>query len=159
MGNNHIGRRGISGDIHRIKEGSAATATEIREFMQDMRGKNPNEVLGAVASSGLIQGIALSTVGFIALLAVCTVVPYAWGKMSGEETAKAPAAAAADEAPEQDDEAEDKTEETAEGAADAATGPATAESAAAAAEKLGITGQKDGTPDIDALLDQSPPID
>jgi len=86
--------RGLQGDLSRAKEGSLASAAELREFVKHLRGKSPQEVLGAVANSGLIQGVALSTVGTIILMVAFTAGPYfLYGKPkpkpSPEKTAEA----------------------------------------------------------------------
>lgn len=67
---------GLRGDLHRAREGAFATTAELREFVHNLRGKSPQEVLGAVANSGLAQGVGLATFGTIVLMAVFTVLPY-----------------------------------------------------------------------------------
>ena len=69
-------RRGLQGDLQRAKAGTFATAAELREFVKNLKGKNPQEVLGAVANSGLAQGVGLATIGTVVLFAVFTVGPY-----------------------------------------------------------------------------------
>lgn len=67
---------GLRRDLQRAREGAFASAAELREFVQNMRGKSPQEVLGAVANSGLAQGVGLATVGTVILIAVFTIGPY-----------------------------------------------------------------------------------
>ncbi len=67
---------GLRRDLKRAREGAFASAAELREFVQNLRGKSPQEVLGAVANSGLAQGVGLATVGTVILMAVFTVGPY-----------------------------------------------------------------------------------
>lgn len=75
------GGQGIVRDIRRIHAGSAMTAAELRQFIRQFKGKSPHEVLGAVAQSGLAQAVGAATLGCVALVAVFTVLPYAWGKL------------------------------------------------------------------------------
>ena len=95
------GGQGIVRDVRRIRAGSAMTAAELREFIRQFKGKSPQEVLGTLAQSGLTQAVALATLGCATLVAVFTILPYAWGKMPGETrperkaTAASPAAASA----------------------------------------------------------------
>lgn len=99
---------GLRGDMYRAHDGAIATTAELREFVRNLRGKSPQEVLGAVANSGLAQGVALATFGTVVLMAVFTIVPYYvyGGKAAAaaalaakkEAAAKAEAAAAAEEA-------------------------------------------------------------
>ena len=63
-------------DLHRARENAFASTAELREFVHNLKGKSPQEVLGAVANSGLAQGVGLATVGTIILMAVFTVGPY-----------------------------------------------------------------------------------
>lgn len=76
-------KRGISGDLQRIKAGTAATNEELREFMRKLKGKRPQEVMGLVAQSGLFQGVALATIGCVVLIGTMTVVPFVWGRVFG----------------------------------------------------------------------------
>ncbi|MDB5388513.1 MAG: hypothetical protein JWM11_4159 [Planctomycetaceae bacterium] len=84
--------RGLHGDLQRAKAGSIATTAELREFVQNLRGKSPQEVLGAVANSGLVQGVAISTLGTFLLMAVFTAGPYfMYGKPAPKAKAEKPA--------------------------------------------------------------------
>lgn len=88
------GRIGLPRDLRVLKESGAASAGELREFIQQLRGRRPQEVLGLVAQSGLAQACFVSSLGTLVLLAILTAGPYAWGKMFPRPV-KAPAAAAA----------------------------------------------------------------
>jgi len=68
---------GVARDFHRLKSEGAATVAELREFLGQVRGRSPQEVLGLVAKSGLTRGIFLATLLFVVLLAALTVIPYA----------------------------------------------------------------------------------
>jgi len=88
-------------DIERLRSDSAATVAEIREFLDQMHGKSPQEVIGMVAKSGLTRSIVLATFLFVVLLVALTIGPYLWervgsgatGPATGQtDTAKEPAA-------------------------------------------------------------------
>jgi hypothetical protein len=72
-------------EFRNLKENGSASAAELAEFMAQLRGKRPQEVLGLVAQSGLTRGMASATVAVLVVLAVFTVLPYAWGKISPEK--------------------------------------------------------------------------
>src|SRR5581483_2684803 len=76
--NGPAAQRGLSADIRRIKQGTAETADELRDFVRTLKGKNPQEVLGAVAQSRLTQGVAAATFWTILFLAAGTAVPHFW---------------------------------------------------------------------------------
>ena len=76
-------------EFRNLKENGSATEAELGEFLAQLRGKRPQEVLGLVAQSGLTRGMATATVFVAAILAVFTIVPYAWSKMSPEKPAVA----------------------------------------------------------------------
>lgn len=69
---------GLRRDLKRASEGTFATAAELREFVHKLRGRSPQEVLGAVANSGLAQGVALSTLITIVVMGFFTIGPYFW---------------------------------------------------------------------------------
>jgi len=85
-------------ESQRAKAGSFASAAELREFVQNMKGRSPQEVLGAVANSGLLQGVAISTLGTIFLIALFTAGPYfLYGKAGLKAKATQPAEVRAEE--------------------------------------------------------------
>ena len=74
-------------DFKNLKRNSSATAGDLREFMREMRGKSPREMLGAIAQSTLVTSTIVSTVAIFILLVVLTVVPYGvnvWRKIKSE---------------------------------------------------------------------------
>lgn len=89
--------KGLARDIERIKSGSTATAAELREFIGALKGKRPQEVMGLVAGSSLVQCTTLATIVTVVFMAVFTVGPYLFNKLSppAPVTAQAPAAAPA----------------------------------------------------------------
>lgn len=79
----------LSRDFKNLKRNSSNTAGELREFMREMRGKSPREMLGAVAQSTLVQSTVVSAVAIFILLMVLTAVPYAMGDKETEQAADA----------------------------------------------------------------------
>ena len=61
---------GIARDLDRLKSDAGATAAEIREFLGQMRGRSPQEMIGLVAESGLTRSMFLATFLFVLSLAV-----------------------------------------------------------------------------------------
>ena len=66
----------VARDVRNLKRNSSATAVELREFMREMRGKSPAEMLGAIAQSTLVRSLIVSTASIMALMLTLTVVPY-----------------------------------------------------------------------------------
>ncbi|MCC7419613.1 MAG: hypothetical protein IT428_04995 [Planctomycetaceae bacterium] len=141
-------------NVRRMKEGTKATAAELREFLAGMRGRSPQEMLGAVAASSLVQCTVAATLITAAFFVVFTLGPYyLHGAPKPKEkpvAAAAPAAAPAEPA---------KTE--APSAAPAATNTADGKSnVEKAAEKMDLIETKPSDPkknpldkDLDNLLD------
>jgi len=68
----------------RLKSDAAASAEELRQFIARMHGKSPQEVLGAVAESGLTRGIVISAIGALVILVVFTVGPFLLNEFSAD---------------------------------------------------------------------------
>jgi len=149
---------GVSGELRRLKANSSATYDELSEFVSQMHGKSPQEVLGLVAQSGLAKGIFLSTVICAVLVVAFTVGPYYWGEAhAGGEDSKTEAAPAAKGAKST---AAAKEETANEKAAPAATGKEStpAESDNPVVEEVKKRSETKGTtpddvPELDNLLD------
>ncbi len=145
-------RSGLRGDMHRAREGAFATTAELREFVHNLRGKSPQEVLGAVANSGLAQGVILATLGTIALMAVFTVIPYSLygGKAAAKAAleAKKVAAAKAAEAASAETAAETATSTTDKAAPASKTAAGNAEKTL---EKMGESETKQADPKVNPL--------
>jgi hypothetical protein len=77
----------VTRDIRNLKRNSSTTAGELREFMREMRGKSPREMLGAVAQSTLVQSTIVSTIAIFILLLLLTAVPYAMDTSEGNVVA------------------------------------------------------------------------
>jgi hypothetical protein len=98
MSDAHQGRppRGLARDFHRARAGTKASAEELRAYVQQFRGKSPQEMLGLVTGSGLVRSTVLATVLTVIGMAAFTLGPYVWNKMSPPvaKTPKSPPAAA-----------------------------------------------------------------
>jgi hypothetical protein len=90
-----VAGRGLVRDINRLKRDGGATAAEVREFVAQMKGRSPHDVLGMVAQSSLMHGVVVATVATLVLVAVFTVGPYLLAEPVHAK-AKKPHAAAAD---------------------------------------------------------------
>lgn len=77
---------GIGADMKRLKTDASSTAEEVREFIANIKGRSPQEVLGAVSESGLVQATVQATIGCAIVLGILSVVPWL---MRSEETATA----------------------------------------------------------------------
>jgi len=91
--------RGLARDIDRIKTGSVATAAELRDFIGKLKGKRPQEVMGTIAGSSLVQCTTLATIITVVGMAIFTVGPYLWNKSRPAPTATAQAVPAPAAAP------------------------------------------------------------
>jgi hypothetical protein len=150
---------GVAADMKRLKSDSASTAEEVREFIANLKGRSPQEVLGAVSESGLVQATVQATLGCVVVLVACTVLP--WALNSDEPVVAAetePATTAATEASE--NAATDPQSETA--SADAQSGddsPSSSDAARAASamkiDETVVTDPKSNPLDgnLDKLLD------
>ena len=70
------GSGGITGDIRSVKNNGAASLTELREFIGSLKGRKPQEAIEIASSNGLIRGLMISTIGFLVVLFVFTVIPF-----------------------------------------------------------------------------------
>ena len=80
---------GIGRDVQQVREGSTASAAELREFLQQMKGKAPQEVLGMIAQSSLVQSTVIATLGCVVVLFAGSAIPWAWAKASPAPAAPA----------------------------------------------------------------------
>jgi hypothetical protein len=148
---------GLSADMKRLKSDTSSTAEEVRDFIANLKGRSPQEVLGAVSESGLVQATVQATFGCIVVLAICTVAPWAWN--SEEAAAVAAEAAAAPSEVSENTAAEPATEtaSTDSAAGGAASGGTDAARAAAAMkiDETVVTDPKSNPLDgnLDKLLD------
>ena len=140
-------KRGILGDVQSVRHNGVASLTELREFIGSLKGRKPQEVMGDVASNGLVQGVLLSTVGFVVILLVFTVIPFF---MADEESVaqkedSSTVTTASEETPQQQEETQETDQQT----------PAPEEGPGdAVLDNLGIGETKDANPDENPLGDK-----
>lgn len=83
---------GLARDLQTLKTNASASADELRQFINSLKGRSPEEVLGSLTGSGLIRAIVQATVATGVLLAAFTVGPY-FLRPAETEAAKADASA------------------------------------------------------------------
>lgn len=84
------------GEFRNLKDNGSASLVELKEFLSTLRGRSPQEVIGIVKTSLLIQSLVFATVGTVAFLFVFTVAPYMiWGPQVAQKPKKPTATAAA----------------------------------------------------------------
>lgn len=91
-----VGSAGLAAEFRQLKEDGGASAAELQEFLGQLKGRSPEEVMGAVAQSGLVQSTLMATVGCAVLLLVFTAVPYVFRDTSVAK--KEPASTSSDAA-------------------------------------------------------------
>lgn len=77
---------GVRGQVSRLRVHSGATAAEIREFIGQLRGRSPHEVIGALAQSNLLRATGLAAAWTVGLLLVFTILPALFAKPKTVET-------------------------------------------------------------------------
>ena len=97
---NPANRRGAlastAADLRELKGNSRATVQELQDFLRELKGKSPQEMLGVVAASQLARSLALSSALVGGGILLFTAIPYFLG---GDEKAPPAAAPAAEPAP------------------------------------------------------------
>jgi len=63
-------------DIKNLKENGGASVQELREFFKSLKAKNPQEVIGIVSTSLLVQSLVLSCFATAVFMVAFTVGPY-----------------------------------------------------------------------------------
>ena len=63
-------------DLRELKYNSSATVRELREFLRELKGRSPQEMLGLVSASSLFRSIVLSTALVAGGILLFTVIPY-----------------------------------------------------------------------------------
>ena len=84
-------------EMKRLKTETAATTSELREFIRGLKGRSPQEVMGIVAGNSLTQAMLTATIGCVAMLAVLS-LPFAFGSSSKSKAKPKPEATASTEA-------------------------------------------------------------
>lgn len=74
-------------DARKLKASGQASAAELKEFLNRIRGKSAGEVLDVMAASGLVRGMVTASIGMGILVLVFTVVPYAWSEVFSADEA------------------------------------------------------------------------
>lgn len=64
------------GDFKKLGRNSQAVVGELREFLANLKGKSPKEMMGAVAESSLAQSLLISTVIMTILVFALSAIPY-----------------------------------------------------------------------------------
>ena len=67
---------GAMQDYRALRENTAASVGELREFLGRLKGRSPQEVMGIVAHSSLVRGISIATAGTLVLLCAFTIGPW-----------------------------------------------------------------------------------
>lgn len=83
-------------DMENLKQNGAASLDELKTFLGGLKGRSPQEVVGIVSTSLLVQSMVVSTLATLGILAVFTVGPYlVYGPPKEKKTAAVPPPAAA----------------------------------------------------------------
>lgn len=67
---------GLARDLHHLKKHGGMSLVEVRDFVRQLHGRKPSEVMGIVSSSALIRAMLESTVILGILIAILTIVPF-----------------------------------------------------------------------------------
>ena len=73
---NRVGGSGIGRDLRSVRDNGTASLQELREFITQLKGRRPQEVMGMVTSNGLVQGIVISAASFAVVLLLFTAIPF-----------------------------------------------------------------------------------
>lgn len=88
------GGGGTFSNLTRLRKNTSASAAELREFLGQLKGRSPQEVMGVVAQNSLVQGVTTASVACGLLLLVFTIIPYALsGGQAAAEAKQTPAVA------------------------------------------------------------------
>ena len=68
-----------TGELRQLRQNSSATVAELRQFLKQLQGRSPQEMLGIVAGSQLVRAIGLSTVLVAGAAVLFTAIPFALG--------------------------------------------------------------------------------
>ena len=80
-------------DFRELRTNSGATVQELRDFLKELKGRSPQEMLGVVSSSQLFRATLLSCLLVALTILALTAGPYFLGdeKANGKTAAAAPA--------------------------------------------------------------------
>lgn len=63
-------------DLRELRSNSQATVQEIQAFLRELKGKSPQEMLGAVATNSLFRALVISTAISVGGILLFTAIPY-----------------------------------------------------------------------------------
>ncbi|MBL6923213.1 MAG: hypothetical protein ISR39_13690 [Akkermansiaceae bacterium] len=63
-------------DLRELKSNTNATVQELQQFLRELKGKSPQEMLGVVASSQLFRSTIISVILVAIALFALTAIPY-----------------------------------------------------------------------------------
>ncbi|WP_254513489.1 hypothetical protein [Anatilimnocola floriformis] len=63
-------------DLENIKHNGSASLVELKQFLSRLQGRSPQEVVGLVSTSLLVQSMVIATLGSLAIMVAFTVGPY-----------------------------------------------------------------------------------
>lgn len=63
-------------EARNLRVNGSASIEELKEFLGSLKGKSPQEVIGLVSSSMLIQSLSIATVATLIFFVIFTVGPY-----------------------------------------------------------------------------------
>lgn len=134
-------------DLRELRGNSAATVGELRDFLRELKGRSPQEMLGVVATNGLFRATLVSTAVVAGAILVFTAIPYLLDGREAEAAAADESAAAAPESPPPAD---------TEAADDPPPEPvAPAAEASDRLSPLGVGGERSAPPDRNPLENQT----
>ncbi len=87
---------GLGRDLHRKDTHGAMTLTEMREFIRQLHGRKPSEVLGIVSGNSLVRATGEAVLYLGLVFAVLTVVPFLFASDEKGSGSKAGPVAQAD---------------------------------------------------------------
>ena len=96
-------------DFKNLSRNVSATAGELREFLTQMKGKGPKEMLGLVAQSTLFKGIQQSVIIFVSMILVFTIIPFTINFFAPEDDKQTVTEAAASPSAEESTQQEEDT--------------------------------------------------
>lgn len=139
-------------DARRLRRHVAGTSEELRAFLDQLRGRSAREMLGAVAASNLFRSTVQAATGAAVLVAVFTILPFAWSKLAPSASRTSP------------EESVESAPDAAPGAASGAVAPPSTPSTfpagsgtpelpdtTEALEALGVGQEKSAPPDVNPL--------
>ena len=79
----------LAKDLQSVHANGSASLAELRDFLGGLKGKSPQEVIGIVSTSLLVQSLAIAFVATAGILLIFTVGPYlVYGPPQEKQAAK-----------------------------------------------------------------------